>query len=41
MLETFGALLLILGFGTRILGILLSILMLGIIFSVHIENGFL
>jgi putative oxidoreductase len=40
MLETFGALLLILGFGTRILGILMSILMLGIIFSVHIENGF-
>lgn len=40
LLETIGALLLIAGFGSRILGILIAILMAGIIFSVHIENGF-
>jgi putative oxidoreductase len=40
MLETVGALLLIAGFGSRILAALMALLMTGIIFSVHIENGF-
>lgn len=40
LLETIGALLLIAGLGSRIIGILMAILMTGIIFSVHIENGF-
>jgi putative oxidoreductase len=40
MIETLGSLLLIAGFGARIIGSLMSILMVGIIFSVHIENGF-
>ncbi|QHT68601.1 DoxX family protein [Rhodocytophaga rosea] len=40
ILETLGAMLLIAGFGSRIIGVLMAILMTGIIFSVHIENGF-
>jgi putative oxidoreductase len=40
MLETVGALLLIAGLGSRILAALMALLMTGIIFSVHIENGF-
>jgi putative oxidoreductase len=40
LLETLGSLLLIVGFGSRIIGVLMAVLMTGIIFSVHIENGF-
>ncbi len=40
VLETLGALLLIAGFGSRILAALMALLMTGIIFSVHLENGF-
>jgi putative oxidoreductase len=40
LLETLGALLLIAGFGSRILGALMAVLMTGIVFTVHIENGF-
>jgi putative oxidoreductase len=40
LIETIGALLLIAGFGSRIIGVLMAVLMTGIIFSVHIENGF-
>lgn len=40
LLETLGSLLLIAGFGSRIIAALMAVLMTGIIFSVHIENGF-
>jgi putative oxidoreductase len=40
IIETLGALLLIAGFSSRIMAALLSLVMTGIIFSVHIENGF-
>lgn len=40
MLETFGALLLITGFGTRIIALLYTFLALGIMFSTHVQNGF-
>ena len=40
ILETLGSLLLIAGFGSRIIGALMAVLMTGIVFSVHIENGF-
>ncbi len=40
MIETLGSLLLIAGFGSRIIATLMTVLMTGIIFSVHIENGF-
>jgi putative oxidoreductase len=40
LLETLGALLLIAGFGSRILAALMAVLMVGIVFSVHWENGF-
>lgn len=40
MLETLGALLLIAGFASRILATLMALLMAGIFFSVHLENGF-
>jgi putative oxidoreductase len=40
LIETLGALLLIVGFGSRILAALMALLMMGIILSVHIENGF-
>jgi putative oxidoreductase len=40
VLETLGALLLIAGFGSRILAAFMALLMTGIIFSIHLENGF-
>src|SRR5262249_35449524 len=40
LLESIGALLLILGLGSRIWSALIVILMIGILFLVHRENGF-
>ncbi|GJM29401.1 MAG: hypothetical protein DHS20C17_20360 [Cyclobacteriaceae bacterium] len=40
LLESFGALCLILGIGTRVIAASLVMLALGIIFSSHIQNGF-
>lgn len=40
LIETIGSLLLIAGFGSRLMAALMAILMTGIIFSVHAENGF-
>jgi len=40
MLESFGALALFAGFGTRILAISYSFLALGILFTSHVQNGF-
>lgn len=40
IIEFFGALALILGFASRVWAVLIIILMLGIIFTAHIDNGF-
>ncbi len=40
VIEFFGSLSLIAGFGSRILSLLMLVLMLGIIFTSHIDNGF-
>ena len=40
LLETMGVLLLLIGLGTRILGVSFTILGLGILFASHYENGF-
>lgn len=40
MIEFFGSIFLMVGFASRIWSSLIIILMLGIIFTVHIENGF-
>lgn len=40
LLETIGALMLVVGFGTRIISLAYIILATGIIFTTHIQNGF-
>ena len=40
IIEFFGALALILGFASRVWAVLIIILMVGIIFTAHIDNGF-
>ena len=40
ILESFGALCLLAGFGTRIIAALYTILAIGIIFTSHLQNGF-
>ncbi|HEY8898000.1 MAG TPA: DoxX family protein, partial [Niastella sp.] len=40
IIEFFGALGLILGFASRVWAVLIIILMVGIIFTAHIDNGF-
>ena len=40
LIEFFGALLLILGFGGRVWSALIFILMIGVMFTSHIDNGF-
>ncbi len=40
LLESFGALLLIAGLGSRLLGVAMTLLFIGIIFTTHAQNGF-